>query len=63
MITYNDINALPTTGVALTVMTRDGIRTYSYECHDSVRLASIINGTVSQLDPAYGEALVSVWVG
>lgn len=62
MITYSDINALPTTGVTLTMMTASGIQTYTYECRTSTALADIINGTIANLDPAKGEKIVSVAV-
>jgi len=49
-------------GVALTMMTRDGIRTYAYECNSPVTLATIVEETVRLLDQSYGESLVSVEV-
>ena len=61
MITYNDINALPTSGVSLTIITKDGIQTFSYECHTSTTLADIINGTIEAMQP--GDRIVSIAVG
>ena len=49
-------------GVSLTMLTRDGIRTYVYECNSPVTLATIVEDTVRLLDPAFGESLVSVEV-
>ena len=60
MITYDSINALPTTGVSLTLFTSEGIRTYTYECHTSTTLAQIINDTMEAM--ASGDRLVSVSV-
>lgn len=60
MITYNDINALPTTGVSLTLRTSAGIRTYTYECRTSTTLADIINGTMEAMQP--GDRIISVAV-
>jgi hypothetical protein len=58
MITYNDINALPTTGVTFTIMTKSGIQTYTYECRTSTRLADILNGTIAAMQP--GDRIVAV---
>lgn len=60
MITYNDINALPTTGVTLTLFTSEGIRTFTYECRTSTALADIINGTIDNMQS--GDRIVSVAV-
>lgn len=49
-------------GVALTMMTREGIRTYVYECHSGATLAEIVNGTTDSLDPRFGERIVSIEV-
>lgn len=49
-------------GVSLTMMTREGIRTYAYECHTPSALAAIVQGTVRLLDERYGETLVTVEV-
>lgn len=61
MITYNDINALPTSGVTLTLMTNKGIQVQVfYECHTSTRLAEIITGTVAAMQ--HGDVITSVAV-
>ena len=49
-------------GVSLTMITREGIRTYVYECNSPVTLATIVEDTVRLLDPKFGESLVSVEV-
>lgn len=53
------------TGVSLTVMTRNGFRTFTYEIGGpsaGMKLANIVTDTISLLDPAYGECIVSMEV-
>lgn len=53
------------TSASIVLMTRTGIRTYTYELPSKDtghRLANIINDTMDALDPNYGERLVSVEV-
>lgn len=49
-------------GVALTLMTKNGIQTPVYECHSATTLADIINGTIELLRPEYGERIIAIEV-
>lgn len=49
-------------GVALTIMTTNGIHTPVYECHSATILAEIINGTIELLRPEFGERIIAIEV-